>query len=75
MNSLPLDGLKIIDLSTRLPGPLSTKILRDLGANVIKIEDVHYGDSFNPTLAAWYRALNSDKNIVKLNFNRSEERR
>lgn len=76
MNSKPLEGLKIIDLSTRLPGPLSTKILSDLGANVLKIEDIHYGDPFNhlelsqidPGLEAWYQVLNAKKSIIKLDF-------
>ena len=33
----PLDGIKVIDLSTLLPGPFATLILAEAGAEVIKI--------------------------------------
>ncbi|MHA1378565.1 MAG: CaiB/BaiF CoA transferase family protein [Candidatus Helarchaeota archaeon] len=36
---LPLEGIKILDLSRLLPGPFATLILGDLGADILKIED------------------------------------
>jgi crotonobetainyl-CoA:carnitine CoA-transferase CaiB-like acyl-CoA transferase len=36
---LPLQGLKIIDFTRVLAGPLCTMLLGDMGAEVIKIED------------------------------------
>jgi crotonobetainyl-CoA:carnitine CoA-transferase CaiB-like acyl-CoA transferase len=40
----PLDGYRIIDVTQMLSGPMSTQILGDQGADVIKIEPVGQGD-------------------------------
>ena len=40
----PLSGVTVVDLSRLLPGPLAAKILADLGARVIKVEEPKMGD-------------------------------
>ena len=42
--SLPLDGLKVLDLSRLLPGGFCSLLLADFGADVIKVEDTGMGD-------------------------------
>lgn len=41
---LPLSGIKVLDLSRLLPGPLASLVLADLGADVDKVEDTSGGD-------------------------------
>ena len=40
----PLDGVTVVDLTTMISGPLTTMILADQGANVLKIESPKGGD-------------------------------
>jgi len=71
-----LEGIKVIDLSHRLPGPLAGKILSDMGAEVIKIEDISHKDpflsgmfsEFDESFKIWYEELNKNKKIVRLDF-------
>ncbi len=71
-----LKGLKIIDLTHRLPGPLAGKILADLGAEVIKVEDQTHKDpflsgmfsEFDKSFENWYEELNKQKKILRLDF-------
>jgi len=61
-----LAGLRIIDLSRNLPGPFATRMLADLGAQIIKIEPPH-GEPAR-ALPGLYEALNHDKDVRSLDL-------
>lgn len=61
-----LQGLKVIDLTRNLPGPFATRLLSDLGAQVIKIEPKN-GDPAR-ALGGLFDALNHGKTIKKYDF-------
>ena len=53
---LPLRGLKVLDFTRVLAGPLCTMLLGDMGAEVIKIEDPRHGDDtrgWAPFVGGW----------------------
>lgn len=71
-----LKGIKILDFTHRLPGPLAGKILSDLGAEVIKVEDHKHKDpflsgafsEFDQSFENWYEELNRNKQVIRLDF-------
>lgn len=69
-----LTGLQILDLSRLLPGPYCTMLLRDQGADVIKIEDPAGGDyarftePFVDGVSIVFEMLNRGKRSIALNL-------
>lgn len=80
MSALPLQGITVLDLSRQLPGPVSTQMLADFGADVIKIEDTGAGDNFrsvDPKLngfSARHLQINRNKRALAIDL-KSEEGR
>jgi alpha-methylacyl-CoA racemase len=70
----PLAGIRVLDLTRLLPGPVCTLHLADLGADVIKIEDTGAGDyarAIGATLGkvgAFYRLVNRNKRSLALDL-------
>ena len=64
----PLAGLRVLDLTRALSGPFATMVLGDLGADVIKVEDVWHGDDtrrwgppFQGDDASYFLSVNRNK--------------
>lgn len=68
-NTAPLAGIRILDLSRLLPGPLGAQYLADLGADVVKIEDTQGGDYAPPALRA---VCNRNKRGLRLDLKHPE---
>lgn len=62
MGDAPLSGLKVLDMSRVLAGPLCAQILADLGAEVIKIERPGGGDD-----SRQWKKSNSQSSVDELN--------
>ncbi|MBY0490965.1 MAG: CoA transferase [Gemmatimonadaceae bacterium] len=81
MQPLPLEGLKVLDLSRVLAGPLCTMMLGDLGATVIKIERPKTGDDtrgWGPPFddrgeSAYFLSVNRNKASVAADFRQPED--
>jgi len=68
----PLEGLRVIDASSVIAGPLSAQILGDYGADVIKIEHPKIGDSLRSMgarkgdVGLWWKLMGRNKRTVGL---------
>ena len=78
MRPKPLSGIRVLDLTRLLPGPVCTLHLADLGADVIKIEDTGAGD-YARTMgggagrtAPLFLAINRNKRALRLDLKKSE---
>ncbi len=71
---LPLEGVKVLDLTNVQAGPYCTMVLGDLGADVVKIEDFPDGDAsrrFDPKVndeSYCFAVLNRNKKSVALDI-------
>ena len=80
--SLPLDGIRVLDLSRLLPGGFCSLLLADFGADVVKVEDTGMGDyirwsppfyethppGHDSAKSALFLSLNRNKRSVRLNL-------
>ena len=80
MRSKPLHGIRVLDLTRLLPGPLATMHLADMGADVIKIEDPGAGDyarTLGPTrngMTSLFRLINRNKRALRLDLKQAAGR-
>jgi alpha-methylacyl-CoA racemase len=79
VSGLPLDGVRVLDLSRLLPGGFCSLLLADFGADVVKVEDTGMGDyvrwaapyyegADDSAKSALFLALNRGKRSIRLNL-------
>ncbi|MCP3417942.1 CoA transferase [Bradyrhizobium brasilense] len=76
--TLPLNGIRVLDLSRALAGPFCAMILGDLGADVVKVEPLPDGEMirgwgpFDHDISTYYLSVNRNKRSLALNFRDSD---
>jgi crotonobetainyl-CoA:carnitine CoA-transferase CaiB-like acyl-CoA transferase len=80
---LPLEGVRVLDLSRVLAGPYATMVLGDLGADVLKVEHPDRGDDtrhWGPPFAggeggesAYFLSINRNKRSVGLDLKEPDD--
>ncbi|MEO0362367.1 MAG: CoA transferase, partial [Pseudomonadota bacterium] len=74
----PLDGVRVLDLTSMISGPTTTLILADQGADVIKVENPRGGDHTRAVstkrngVSASFANNNRNKRSVALDLKRAE---
>jgi crotonobetainyl-CoA:carnitine CoA-transferase CaiB-like acyl-CoA transferase len=72
---LPLEGVRVLDLSRVLAGPYATMVLGDLGADVLKVEHPergddtrHWGPPFAGGESAYFLSINRNKRSIGIDL-------
>jgi crotonobetainyl-CoA:carnitine CoA-transferase CaiB-like acyl-CoA transferase len=72
---LPLEGIRVLDLSRVLAGPFATMVLGDLGADVLKVEHPergddtrHWGPPFAGGESAYFLSINRNKRSIGIDL-------
>jgi crotonobetainyl-CoA:carnitine CoA-transferase CaiB-like acyl-CoA transferase len=79
-DELPLTGVRVLDLTRVLAGPLCTMMLGDLGADVLKIERPVVGDDTRswggatPLESPYFTSINRNKFSVAADFANADDR-
>ncbi|NVP56490.1 CaiB/BaiF CoA transferase family protein [Mycoplana rhizolycopersici] len=86
VKTLPLSGIRVIELARVLAGPWAGQMLADLGADVIKVENPDGGDdtrAWGPPFvtgrdgenlsSAYYHSTNRNKRAITLDFRSAED--
>lgn len=75
----PLDGIRVLELTTMITGPLAGMLLADLGASVIKVENPEKGDPFRSfrggNYGGHFLSYNRNKRSLALNIRSADDQK
>ena len=76
---LPLDGIRVLDISSLYAAPLIAMHLGDFGADVIKVEHPRGDDARRWGLAKdgvplWWKTISRNKRVIALDLNKEDDR-
>lgn len=77
---MKLDGIRVLDLSLFLPGPLMTQMMADHGAEVVKVEPIRGGEPNRELglkrdgVSIWFANTHRGKKSIRLNLKTDEGR-
>ena len=80
MKEAPLKGIKVIDASSILMVPYCTRLLADMGAEIIKVETIsgdntrYIGPSINKGMAAVFLNINRNKKSISVDLKSADGR-
>ena len=80
--SLPLEGVKVVEIAQEIQGPFAALVLADLGADVVKVENRETGDlsrwalagvlggegTKNPDVSPYFLGMNRGKRSITVNL-------
>ncbi len=70
----PLEGIKILDFTHVLAGPFATRVLGDMGADVVKINSLDRAVGANEATHPYYLMWNRNKRALALDMSKTESR-
>ena len=74
----PLEGLRVLDISTVVAGPFASTLLADLGAEVLKVEMPGEGDALRRLaphkdgVPLWWKVTNRNKKGITLDLRKAD---
>jgi crotonobetainyl-CoA:carnitine CoA-transferase CaiB-like acyl-CoA transferase len=78
-DSLPLEGLTVVELGSSLAAPYAARVLADMGAQLIKVEPPegeaarHWGPPYLDDLPAFFQVFNQNKQSVTVDFTDADQ--
>lgn len=78
MKKTPLEGIRIIDFTQAMAGPIATMLLGDLGAEIIKIEPINgdqtrkWAPPYMNGMSSYFLSANRNKRSIAVDLKQAE---